>query len=107
MSRCVSNGHHCRMGRRRTIITSRKGHVIKLSDRPPPTVLFVHNGTPFHTHMQLLVDSRLRVTETHADTAIGEATTAQPDLIVLDLDCNGETVERLKAEPMTQHIPII
>ena len=80
---------------------------MKSANRPPPSVLFVHNGTPFEAHMQHLVDAGLRVTETHADTAIIEATTTQPDLIVLDLDCNGETVERLKTAPMTQHIPII
>ena len=77
------------------------------ANRPPPTVLFVHNGSPYETHVQHLTDAGLRVSEAHADVALTEATTRQPDIIVLDLDCDGDVVAQLKGAPLTKHIPII
>ena len=75
--------------------------------RPPPTVLFIHNGLPYEPHVKHLSDAGLRVTEAHADTALTQALRHQPDLIVLDFDCDGEVTEQLKGDTRTQHIPVI
>ena len=77
------------------------------NQRPPPTVLFVHNGIPYEAHMKHLVDAGLNVSETHVQSAVAEATALQPDIIVLDFACNGETTARLKSDPHTSHIPVI
>jgi CheY-like chemotaxis protein len=49
----------------------------------------------------------LIVTEAHADQALREATTQQPDIIVLDFGCDGEMTAALKAHEPTAHIPVI
>jgi CheY-like chemotaxis protein len=75
--------------------------------RPPPSVLFVHNGAPVELHIKHLTDAGLRVSEAHADEAVGTATALKPDIIVLDFDCDGETTALLKSHPPTRDIPII
>lgn len=74
---------------------------------PPPTVLFVHNGLPYELHIKHLTDSGLRVSEAHADAALKQALRLQPDIIVLDFDCDGDVTEQLKRDTRTQHIPVI
>ena len=74
---------------------------------PPPRVLLVHNGDGFEAHVRHLTAAGLRVSETHADSALADATTLQPDIIVLDFGCDGETTEDLKAHDQTKHIPVI
>ena len=54
---------------------------------PPPKMLFVHNALPYGAHIKHLTDAGVRVTETHADTALNQALRLQPDIIVLDFDC--------------------
>ena len=78
-----------------------------MTTRPPPKVLFVHNGVPFEAHMTHLIDAGFNVSEIHGDHVVREATARQPDLIVLDFACDGEVTAALKADPKTQHIPII
>lgn len=78
-----------------------------MTPRPPPKVLFVHNGNPFEAHMKHLVDAGFNVSDSHGGDAVREATTRQPDLIVLDFECDGDVTETLKADPQTKHIPII
>ena len=75
--------------------------------RPPPSVLFIHNGAPYAEHIDYLAKSGLRVSEVHADAAIAEAAARQPDIIVLDFACDGEMTEQLKAHEATRHIPVI
>ena len=75
--------------------------------RPPPKVLFVHDGIPYEAHMRHLTDAGLEVTEAHATAALIRATAIQPDIIVLDFDCDGEITAQLKGDAQTQHIPII
>ena len=75
--------------------------------RPPPTVLFIQNGVPFEGHVQHLKDAGLRVTETPAETAVIQALRLQPDLVVLDLECDGEVTALLKGDSRTRHIPVI
>jgi CheY-like chemotaxis protein len=75
--------------------------------RPPPTVLFVHNGLPYDGHIKHLTDVGLRVTEAHFDTALAQALRLQPDIIVLDFDCDGLVTAQLKGDTRTHHIPVI
>ena len=77
------------------------------SSRPPPSVLFIHNGTPVDAHVRHLGEAGLRVSNAHAEGALSVAKDTQPDIIVLDFDCNGEMIEALKGDPLTHHIPII
>jgi CheY-like chemotaxis protein len=57
--------------------------------------------------MKHLTDADLKVSEAHADAAVTEATKLQPDIIVLDFDCDGDVTEQLKADASTKHIPVI
>jgi len=75
--------------------------------RPPPTVLFVHNGSPYEAHIAHLTNAGLHVTEVHAGDAVARAVTLQPDIVVLDFECDGEVTAQLKADASTQHIPVI
>ena len=81
--------------------------VMTSTNRPPPNVLFVHNGSPFEPHIKHLTDSGLRVTETHAETALQQAVRVQPDIIVLDFDADGDVTAQLKHDTRTRHIPVI
>ena len=78
-----------------------------MTARPPPKVLFVHNGQPFEAHMKHLIDAGFKVSDAHGERAVREAIARQPDLIVLDFECDGEITTQLKAEPDTKDIPII
>ena len=78
-----------------------------MTARPPPKVLFVHNGQPFQAHMNHLIDAGFNVSDSHGDHAVREAIARQPDLIVLDFECDGEITTQLKADAGTKHIPII
>ena len=75
--------------------------------RPPPHVLFIHDGLPYDVHIKHLSDAGLRVSTSEKDTAVTNAATLQPDIIVLDFGCDGETTEAIKADPITRHIPVI
>lgn len=75
--------------------------------RPPPKVLFVHNGEPYAPHIKHLTDAGLHVTESHTHSALSEALRLQPDLVVLDFSADGETTAQLKAHSLTRNIPII
>ena len=75
--------------------------------RPPPRVLLVHNGSGYEAHVKHFIDAGLRVSQTHADSALADATTIQPDIIVLDFGCGGETTAQLKGHQQTKHIPVI
>ena len=76
-------------------------------NRPPPHVLFVHNGLPYEPHLQHLTDAGLTASEAHTDAAVAKATALQPDIIVLDFDCDGDVTEHLKTDSATKHIPVI
>jgi len=75
--------------------------------RPPPSVLLIHNGDSYHAHIEHLTEAGLSVSETHADEALRKATVLQPQIIILDFGCDGETTAALKAHPETAHIPVI
>ena len=75
--------------------------------RPPPKVLLVHNGNPYEAHVKHLTEAGLRVSETHADTALAHTLKLQPDIIVLDFGCDGEVTSQLKNDSRTKDIPVI
>ena len=75
--------------------------------RPPPKVLLVHNGSDFQTHVKYLTEAGLDVFEAHAETALADAVSMQPDIIVLDFGCDGDVTAQLKGHGPTQHIPVI
>jgi CheY-like chemotaxis protein len=70
-------------------------------------VLLIHNGDSYQAHVKHLTDSGLSVSEAHADDALRTATALQPEIIILDFGCDGETTGALKAHPATAHIPVI
>lgn len=75
--------------------------------RPPPRVLIVHNGADITHHVDYLISAGLSVVDAHADAAVAEATTHQPDIIVLDFDADGDVAAALKRDPATRSIPVI
>lgn len=76
--------------------------------RPPPCILILHDGNDLHAHIQHLEAAGLRVVEAEVDgNLIGQVLSINPDLIVLDYDIDGDTVERLKDDRRTMQIPVI
>jgi CheY-like chemotaxis protein len=75
--------------------------------RPPPKILFVHNGERDEAYIQHLTDAGLHVIDTQVDEAVATATEFQPDIIVLDFSANGDITALLKHDNVTKHIPII
>ena len=75
--------------------------------RPPPKVLFLHDGGSVAAYIAYLENAGLQASEAHADRAVAEALASSPDIIVLDFDCDGETVAALQADIRTRGIPVI
>ena len=75
--------------------------------RPPPKVLVIHDGNSVDAHISYLKEAGLDASETHADQAVAQALVLNPDIIVLDFDCDGETVAALQADIRTRDIPVI
>ena len=79
-----------------------------IDQRPPPLVLLLHDHTSIVEIMAYLKDSGLRVANRQNDgDMLAAVVEIDPDLIVLDFDVDGETIETLKADGRTQHIPLI
>jgi CheY-like chemotaxis protein len=79
----------------------------EMSNRPPPHIVFIHNGAPAEDHIQYFIDAGLRVSRAHAETALVDVARLQPDLIILDFACDGDLTRQLKADPATAYIPVI
>ena len=75
--------------------------------RPPPKILFVHDGVPPDRHVKHLTDAGLVVRAVEADVAVATAVEWQPDIIVLDYSADGEVTARLKNHDATKHVPIV
>jgi len=74
--------------------------------RPPPLVLLIHDQMSVAHIVRYL--GGLRVTNRANDAGMLRAVVdIGPDLIVLDFAVNSDTVQRLKADVRTQHIPVI
>lgn len=79
----------------------------KTTPRPPPRVLFIHDGDPVDGHLKHLTDAGLNVREAEPREAVSSALAFNPDIVVLDFRVDGEVVAALKAGEETKHIPII
>lgn len=76
--------------------------------RPPPKLLFVHNGHSADGHLTYLKKAGLNVTESAgAEAAVAAAVAFQPDIIVLDFSADGETVAALQQHQETKDVPVI
>jgi CheY-like chemotaxis protein len=76
--------------------------------RPSPLVLLLHNHTSVVQIVAYLKENGLRVAQRRNDGGMLDAVLAiDPDLIVLDFAVDGDTVETLKGDGRTQHIPLI
>ena len=75
--------------------------------RRVPRVLIIHDGNPVDSYLDYLRSSGLEAAETHADTAVAETLSIEPDIIVLDFDCDGEIVAALQEDARTRTIPVI
>jgi len=58
-------------------------------------------------HVAYLKHAGLDVAEAHAEHAVTSATTLQPDIVVLDFDCDGDLIHQLKENANTRHIPVV
>lgn len=79
----------------------------KTAPRPPPRVLFIHDGDPVQEHIQHLTDAGLQVREAEPQEAVSSALSFDPDIVVLDFRVDGEVVAALQAADETKHIPVI
>ena len=77
------------------------------TSRPPPKVLFIHDGEPVDGHIKHLTDAGLNVREAEGPEAVSAALSFDPDIVVLDFRCDGEVVAALNAVEETKHIPVI
>jgi DNA-binding response OmpR family regulator len=76
--------------------------------RPPPLVLLIHDRMSVANLMEYLISHGLHVAHLQNDASMLEAVVeVHPDLILLDFAVNGGSVETLKADARTQHIPLI
>ena len=76
--------------------------------RPPPLVLLLHNHTSIVEILAYLKGNGMRVATRRNDgDMVAAVVEIDPDLIVLDFAVDGDTVETLKGDGRTQHIPLI
>jgi CheY-like chemotaxis protein len=75
--------------------------------RPPPKVLILHSGIAVETYLSVLRAAGLEATEAHGDDAVAQVAAIQPDIIVLDFACDGETMAALRSDERTSNIPVI
>lgn len=80
------------------------------SSRPPPAILVIYADGDGDAYVQYLTTAGFRAVSASripGDEIVDRTMAARPDLIVLDYDCDGETMDRLKADRRTAAIPII
>ena len=80
------------------------------SSRPPPTILVIYADGDGEAYVQYLTTAGFRAASASripGDEIVDRTMATMPDLIVLDYDCDGETMERLKGDRRTAAIPII
>ncbi len=81
--------------------------------RPPPHVLIIHNHNDVDKYVQYLEHAGLHVRTSRVDGEhipdefLASVIADQPDIVVLDFDCDGEIVKALKKEFLTRNIPIV
>jgi len=80
------------------------------SSRPPPTILVIYADGDGEAYVRYLETAGFRAASASripGDEIVDRTMATMPDLIVLDYDCDGETMERLKGDRRTAAIPII
>ena len=89
---------------------SRTGVHVIFSSRPPPTILVIYGDGDGDVYVRYLTTAGFRAASVSTNSVIDivDCTLAtMPDMIVLDYDCDGETVDQLKSDKRTAPIPII
>ena len=80
------------------------------SSRPPPMILVISAEGDGEAYVRYLTTAGFRVTSASGiptSEIVDRTLATMPDMIVLDYDCDGETIERLKADRRTAPIPVI
>ena len=72
-----------------------------------PRVLIIHDGSSVAAYLAFLRAAGLEASETAADHALAQALVMEPDIIVLDFDCDGEIMAALHGDARTSTIPVI
>ena len=75
--------------------------------RCTPRVLIIHDGNSVTPYLAYLRAAGLEAAEAHADEALPQALAIEPDIIVLDFDCDGEIVAALQDDARTSRVPVI
>ena len=69
--------------------------------------MIIHDGNSVDTYINFLRAAGLQASESHADEAVSQTLAMEPDLIVLDFDCDGETMAALQGDVRTRSIPVV
>ena len=80
------------------------------SSRPPPMILVISAEGDAETYVRYLVKAGFRAASASrlaTDEIVDRTLATMPDAIVLDYDCDGETIVRLKTDRRTAGIPVI
>jgi PleD family two-component response regulator len=84
------------------------GIMTAIDQRPPPLVLLLHDHASVVDIIAYLKNHGLRVANRRNDDDMLDAVIdIDPDLIVLDFAVDGVTIETLKGDERTHHIPLI
>jgi DNA-binding response OmpR family regulator len=78
--------------------------------RRSPLILMIYAGAGGEAYVRYLTEAGFRVESAscaQVAEVVGRTLAIRPDMIVLDYDCNGDVVERLKADARTAAVPII
>src|ERR1700752_730731 len=80
------------------------------SSRPPPMILVIYADGDGEAYVRYLTTAGFRATSASripTDEIVNRTLATMPDMIVVDYDCDGETMECLKADRRTALIPVI
>ena len=84
--------------------------IVIFSSRPPPMILLISAEGDGEAYVRYLTTAGLRVSSASGiptSEIVDRTLATMPDMIVLDYDCDGETIARLKADRRTAPIPVI
>jgi CheY-like chemotaxis protein len=84
--------------------------MVIFSSRPPPMVLVIYADGDGEAYVRYLTTAGFRavsVSRNPTGEIVDRTLATMPDVIVLDYDCDGETLEQLKGDRRTAAIPVI